>query len=582
MRKLRIALIFAASSGCYIAHRVTDGYGVLQLSILDERNRAVPARVSIRDSAGASLVPDSALPVFADCGKIPLDNWLPSAAALQTKWGEYRGLQNPYQGSTDFYATGTLRAQLRPGRYYLRVEKGPEYTVVRQEFVITSGREQGVRVALRRWINLPAEGWYSSDDHLHIPRPSPEFDPPLAAWMQAEDIHVANLLQMGLARDVHLTPQRAFGASSLYQSGTTLLIGGEENPRTHIFGHSILLGAKNWIDFPQAYLLYDLAWREAHRQGGLAGYAHLGVAGAQDGLALWGQQRLIVFIEVLNLGFPYYRDWYDALNVGERLVPTAGTDYPCLADLPGRERFYTKLDDSLAFSPWIDAVRRGRIFITNGPALEFSINSSLPGDDITLPKPGAVRVRARVRFDPSRDRVDRLEIVQGGRVVAAATQARAGEITLDASVQISVSAWLAARASGEKVGERPAGSVEAFARYVERLKRRADANLRETLANATRPRQNRISAAHAAPIYVTVAGTPRISSQPAAREVARSRLDLLDDLAVRIENSRLPDLARFPGSGDGVTLEDLRGNHAALVRAIEAAKDRYRTILQAK
>jgi hypothetical protein len=110
MRKLRIALIFATSSACYIAYRVTDGYGILRLSILDESNRAVPARVSIRDSAGASFVPDSALPVFADCGKIPLDNWLPAAAAFQTRWGEYRGVRNPYQGSTDFYTAGTLRA----------------------------------------------------------------------------------------------------------------------------------------------------------------------------------------------------------------------------------------------------------------------------------------------------------------------------------------------------------------------------------------------------------------------------------------------------------------------------------------
>src|SRR5215470_2577952 len=129
------------------------------------------------------------------------------------------------------------------------------------------------------------------------------------------------------------------------------------------------------------------------------------------------------------------------------------------------------------------------------------------------------------------------------------------------------------RTSGEKVNERPAGSVEAFARYVERLRRRADANVRETLANAARPRQTRISAAHTAAIYVTVEGTPRITAQAPAREVARSRLDLLDDLASRLQDSRLSGLARFPGSGDGVTLQDLRRNRAALVQAIQAARN---------
>jgi hypothetical protein len=224
------------------------------------------------------------------------------------------------------------------------VEKGPEYDAEQQDIVIDAGKEQSVRVALRRWIDLPTEGWYSSDDHLHIPRPSAAFDPVLTAWMQAEDIHVANLLQMGLARDVQLTPQRNFGLASVYQSGGTLLVGGQENPRTHVFGHSIILGGRHWIDFPQEYLLYDMVWREAHREGALAGYAHLGVAGSQDGWAVWGQERLIDFVEVLNLGFPFYQSWYDALNVGERVVPTAGTDYPCLADLPGRERFYAKID----------------------------------------------------------------------------------------------------------------------------------------------------------------------------------------------------------------------------------------------
>ena len=99
-------------------------------------------------------------------------------------------------------------------------------------------------------MDQPASGrLVSSDDHLHIPRPSADLDPVIAAWMQAEDIHVGNFLQMGMARDVHLTPQRAFGAASVYESGGTLLIGGQENPRTHVLGHGLLLGQRNWIDF---------------------------------------------------------------------------------------------------------------------------------------------------------------------------------------------------------------------------------------------------------------------------------------------------------------------------------------------
>ena len=581
MRKLRMALILAASSACYIAHKETNGYGNLRLTIVDgEANRAIPARITIRDSAGKYFIPDSALAVFADCTTIPLHNWLPVAATLQTRRVEHRGVANPDKGSTDFYIAGSLSAQLRPGRYWMRVEKGPEYSTAEQEFVITAGNEQSLRPVLRRWVNLPAEGWYSSDDHLHIPRPSADLDPVLATWMQAEDIHVGNFLQMGMARDVHLTPQRAFGVASVYQSGGTLLIGGQENPRTYVLGHSILLGQRNWIDFPGSYLLYDVAWREAHRQGALAGYAHFGMAGAQDGLALWGQSQLIDFIEVLNVGFPYYQSWYDALNLGERVVPTAGTDYPCVADLPGRERFYTKLDGQLTFPAWLEAVRRGHTFVTNGPALEFSIDGSMPGDEVALEAPGTVRARARVRFDPSRDRVDRLEIVQAGQVVVTARPSVGREITIDASVPISASTWLAARISGEKVGERLADSVEGFVTYISRLGRKADMNIRETLENAARPNQTRVSSAHTAAIYVTVDGSVSISEQYPARQVAKARLDLLDDLTTRLEDAHLSAMARFPGSGDGVSMEDLRRNAGDLRQAIQKARKQYQKIIQ--
>jgi hypothetical protein len=398
--------------------------------------------------------------------------------------------------------------------------------------------------------------------------------------MQAEDIHVGNFLQMGMARDVHFTPQRAFGAASVYESGGTLLIGGQENPRTHVLGHSILLGERNWIDFPGSYLLYDVVWREAHRQGALAGYAHFGMAGAQDGLALWGQKHLIDFMEVLNLGFPYYQSWYDALNLGERVVPTAGTDYQCVADLPGRERFYTKLDGQLTFPAWLDAVRRGRTFVTNGPALEFSVDDSSPGDEVALEAQGTVKVRARVRFDPSRDRVDRLEIVQAGQVVATAGRSLAGEITIDASVPISASTWLAARISGEKVGEGPAPSFEPFAKYISRLRRKADVNVLKSFEKVARPNQPRESAAHTAPIYVTVDGTPSISEQYPARQSAKARLDLLDDLTTRLGDARWRDMARYPGSGDGVSMEDLRRNRGDLLQAIQKAREQYRGIVQ--
>jgi hypothetical protein len=204
------------------------------------------------------------------------------------------------------------------------------------------------------------------------------------------------------------------------------------------------------------------------------------------------------------------------------------------------------------------------------------------GDQLALNAPGTVRVRARVRFDPGRDRVERLEVVQAGQVVASVGPSHSQAIILDATIPISASTWLAARASGNKVGEEPAGSVEPFARYVLRLKRRADANAREVLAKAARPKQTRISAGHTSPIYILVDGTPAVSEQSPAREVARARLALLDDLETRLDDAHIGDLAQFPGAGDGVPMKELRGNRAELLRAIQRARERYLAIIEAK
>lgn len=581
MSKLRIALIFAAASSCFLAHRQANGHGTLRVTITDQdTKRETPARVTIRDSAGNYFAPDSALAVFSDCTTMPLHNWVPAAAAWQASRTETRRVRNPSRGTLDFYTTGAFSLQLSPGRYSIRIEKGPEYTIIDRVVEIAGSTEHAVETVMRRWINMPDRGWFSSDDHLHIPRPAARLDPIIGAWMQAEDLHVANLLQMGMARDVHLTPQRAFGAESVYQTGNTMLIGGQESPRTHVLGHGIVLGPKRWIDFPQAYLLYPLLWQEARRQGALPGYAHFAVAGAADGMALWGHTNPIDFIEVLNIGFPFYEPWYDGLNAGERIVPTAGTDYPCVANLPGHERFYTQIDGPLSFPAWTEAVRLGRTFVTNGPVVAMEINGAGIGSEVALQAPATVHVSARARFDLSRDRVDRLELIRAGEVVASARPSAVGEVAIDVSLPVQASTWVAARVSGEKVNEKPAEPVDGFVAYVSSLGRKADKNVAEDLKRVGRPGQTRESAAHTAPIYITVAGTPSIGEQAPARRVAAKRLAVLDDLAGRLEESRAHKMARFPGFGDGITVDDLQRARGQLLRDLETAREHYRAILR--
>ncbi len=568
-------LLLIPALGCTPSSPSQDQVGTLELTIRDKTTGEVTAaRVELLDEGGGAVIPDDALTVFSDCGNVPVHMWLPGFASLQAMWNGDRAVPNPYTGTTQFYADGLIRVQLAPGRYSIRATKGLEYRQAHGTILVEPGQLKRIDLALERWIDLVQEGWYGADDHLHIPRPHPRFDPRLATWMEAEGLHVANLLQMGLARDVHITPQHGFGMSSVFKRGSTLILSGQESPRTHILGHAIVLGAGQFLDLPSEYLLYDRIWELAHQQEAVNGYGHWGLGGAEEGLALWGHEALLDFIEVLNLGFPFYDRWYEALDLGLRIGPTAGTDYPCLPGLPGRDRFYAKLDGPLEAQTWLESVRRGRTFVTNGPALDLAVDDVQPGEDLWLAEPGKVTIRGRVRFDTDRDAVDALELVHGGAVVLRVdTPTSPGEIGFETILDIDQTTWLALRATGAKLGETEIDLRSLFSAMLV-LDRRSNEELLRSLPEGSVPRP---SAAHTGAVLVTVEGTPWLAEQPRGREVAEIWLARLDELENRLDEDQMVRWARFPGRGDGIDLRTARANRSTLLQAIEAARRHYAT-----
>ena len=552
--------------------------GTLELSVVDASSGEItPARLEILDAQGEAHVADEALKVAGDCGWHPVHNWVGWIAQVQMAMKQQTSVPNPFTGTEQFYVDRPISIDLEPGRYRIRAYKGTEYVIATQEVEIVRGQSTGLRLELSRWINLPEEGWHSADDHLHIARPHRRFDRRIAKWMQAEDLHVANLLQMGFSAGIHLTPQYGFGEPAVHRDGSTLLATGQENPRTHVLGHSIILGARSWIDFPDSYLSYQRFWQEALRQGAIRGFAHWGLAGADEGLAVWAPQGFVDFLEVLGFGFPYYELWYDMQNLGLRITPTAGTDYPCGPNLPGRDRFYTHIEGELRYSSWIDAVRSGRTFITNGPVLDLGIEGTIVGGELRLQQPRSVMVEGRVRFDPERDDVRRLELVEAGEVVlSSAERIGPGEIRFRVERPVNESTWFALRASGVKVGETPVHSAHLLEEYLTYLDWSKSASVVDEESRvAPRNGDPRPSAAHTAPVYVTVEGALPIGQQPRAREIARAWMARLDELEARFSDQGIIEMAGFPGRGDGVTAEDLRDARAALLRAVEEARSLY-------
>ncbi len=566
-RSSPIVVLFL-SAWSFGAERAPSGY--LELKVIDAQSGNItPARVEVLDQKRTPHVPLEALRVAGDCGWFPIHNWIPGTAAWQVRRHLRPEIPNPYTGTTQFYLTRSARLRLLPGRYDIRAFKGIEYRVAKREAEVRGNATTSLAIPVERRIDMRSQGWYSADDHLHIARPNATFDATLAKWMEAEDIDVANLLQIGTAHSVQFAKQDKFGKPSVYELRGRILASGQENPRTHVLGHSITLGASRWLDFPQNYLEYDRVWREARREGGISGFAHWGIGGADDGLAVWIPEQLVDFLEVFGFGLAYYDSWYELLNLGVRIPPTAGSDYPCSDSIPGRERFYTRVPGPLNYGSWINAVRRGHTFITNGPMIDLYVNGIGMGDELHLSGPGTVDVDGVVRFDPERDDVKTLELVRAGDVVFSTTsRERPGEIRLHLTLPVRESTWLALRAAGEKLGETPV-NLAAEVKWAMSVDRPSNKEVRSRVPDRPVPR---LSAAHTAAIFVTLVGTPSIAKQPKAADAAKRWLRRLDELEALLAQNQLSKLAH---RDDRLKLSDLQAGRAQLMKAIAKARAAY-------
>lgn len=524
--------------------------GILKLSIVDNVSQEpTPARVELLDAQGNGHVAADALPVGGDCDDHAVPLTLEQALARLSK-----NVSNPYTRTTQFYSVGNSEITLPPGAYQLTVFKGIEYQAQRRKILIQAGETTQLTVQMSRWINMPERGWYSADGHLHIPRPIKGLNSYISKQMQAEDVHVANLLQWGHSKYFNNSIQYAHGPESGYREGDYLLATGQENPRTHILGHTITLGAQSAIHFPEAYVLYRLFFEEARRQGALSGYAHFGRwLGAEYGLGIDLPHGLLSFLEVLTFSQNGYEFWYDILNTGFRLAPIAGSDYPCLGvSLPGRERFYTQVEGSLTYEAWLEGVRHGRTFVTNGPILEFRVNGKGIGEEVVLEKPGPVIVEGTVYFDPTQDHITYLKLIENGKLVKSLARAGgdSGKMSFRIEHELRETSWLVLRAIGKKVDE----PMPPFPppTYFE-------------------------STAHSAPIYVTLRDAPALLAHPRAKELAHAWLARLDDFERRLADDQIEHMedSTLIFYFDDVDTEYLRKNRPALLEAIQTAKKYY-------
>ena len=75
--------------------------------------------------------------------------------------------------------------------------------------------------------------------------------------------------------------------------------------------------------------------------------------------------------------------WYDFLNLGFKLIPTAGSDFPYL-NHPGADRNYVYVGEDFTVDAWFAALEAQNTFVTTGPMLTFAVNGMPMGSDIEI------------------------------------------------------------------------------------------------------------------------------------------------------------------------------------------------------
>jgi len=363
------------------------------------------------------------------------------------------------------------------GRIRIEIMKGFEYQFERQDLTMLPGDHQ-VTITLRP-LEIPSrttQQWVSGDVHVHMNyggtyRNTAEH---LIKQAMAENLSIIENLIVNKEQRVPDISHFSRGADR-HSTATTQLFHGQEF-HTSYWGH---LGLLNLTDhfllpdyaayantaaaslFPPNAVIADLA----HAQHGLVGYAHPfdflpdpanRNTPLTDELPVDVALGKVDYLEVL--GFSDHKAttevWYRLLNCGFHLPAAAGTDamanYSSLRGPVGLNRVYAAVPaGKIEISAWIDSLKHGRTFATNGPLLGFTLGGQQIGGELTLAGPvSTMKFTAWLRsFVP----VDHLQVICDGEIVRELpTSIDHRNADVSGSIPVTKSGWCVLRALSDK------------------------------------------------------------------------------------------------------------------------------------
>ncbi len=430
----------------------------LKLRFLDQTGRPTPTRASVTDEEGRFYAPEHA--------------WIQADDAFDRTQRRFEAQYFHMRGEEEF--------DVPDGQITVEIMRGIEDEPFVQTLEMVPGEPQTLIVKGLRSLNFPhpkSERWASGDLHVHMNYGGAYRNTPahLVEQAQAENLSIVNNLIVNKEQRI---PDIAYAGRRLDPASTadTLVMHGQEF-HTSYWGHLGLVNIGGNILLPDyagypntaaASLVPTNAAVEdrAHGQGALVGYVH---PFGEEPQPLASPPQTIThtlpvdialgkvdYLEVV--GFSDHRAtaavWYRLLNLGFRIPAGAGTDamanFASLHGPVGMSRVYARVPEGpIKLDVWLEAVKHGRTFATNGPLLDFSLGGQPVGGELKVDTPqDAVPFQTTLR---SIVPVDHLEIVCNGRVVQA--------LALDGPIErgdfrgklpLRESGWCVLRASSDK------------------------------------------------------------------------------------------------------------------------------------
>jgi TolB protein len=398
---------------------------------------------------------------------------LTARVSVQQKNGKYfapvGALYRMLGNVEHFYAAGEDDLAVPSGSYVVRVFRGIEYLEARVEVDVPTGGEILARVELTRWTNPPARGWWGGESHIHANYGYGQwYNTPATMRLQieGEGLNLANMVVANSDTDGIFDREFFRGEPDPVSSPSHVLYWNEEF-RATLWGHMTLYNLKRLVEpimtgFKDTTNPWDVPTNadiadHVHLQGGHVTYTHPAANARDPFITAYAARALPVDvalgkIDSLDINGSYDATvplWYRLLNCGLRLPASAGTDVflnRLRSRLPGGDRAYVHLDGPFSYAAWVNGLKAGRSFVTNGPMLEFTANGRFLGETIVLAGSGEVRIQARAE---SAGPMSRMEVVHNGVVVAnGVVDATGRAAAIDGAVNIGKSGWLSARVYG--------------------------------------------------------------------------------------------------------------------------------------